>query len=1177
MTCHPPLTRLRDRGCRPPGFQWIVLFAACMLALSASGFAQSVHGTISGAVSDETGGVIPGAEVSLVNVQTERAIRTVVTDDGGNYRFVEVEPGEYRLLAQMSGFSDAESESINLNPNRNVRVQITLSVAGQTQTITVTAANELIDRESATLGTTVEHRRVEGLPLNGRNALTLALLQPGVTPPSEPGDFGTGLGIQVNGQRGTQNNVTIDGSNNNEVAVGSTVAVLPPPDAIDEFRVLTSNFEAEFGRNTGSIINIVTRAGTSAYHGNVRFFWRPTILSAARFFDKALASPDQADDDLRRTFERKEFGGNFGGPVRFPGLYDGSDRTFFFFDYEGRRQLLGATQTVQGLPTQAERSGDFSALEEPIIDPATGEPFPNNQIPANRISPIAQFYLGFLPTPDASGQAIVAANEITNFDQFTFRLDHVLTDSQTLTYALGHFDRAQQDPFAFGGASVPGFGALDLRTTQNHTLRHTYTITPTLVNSYQFGYARNNQPSVAPENTTSASEIGFNDTFVANRTFEGPPFIRLFERGLQLGNSIQGPQARVSENFQMQDAVSWLVGDHHFKFGVDGTFHKQDQAFLFINQGLFTFSGNFGANTTGEDLADFLIGTSPIAAQFGANGLRDYRQWATAFFVQDSWRVSPQLSLSLGLRWEYNSPLTDLFDRVAYYRPGSVSQLLLGGDLIDPETGAPIIVPPDGEAPNGLVYVGDPDNVLGDSVPRGGINKDWNNFAPRIGIAYSPPSTDGFWGALLGDQKTVIRAGFGVFYAAIIGDTALQQLTAPGFNGTNAFFFPGSGTLADPFAPDPFPDFNGDQGTLPNPFEASQITISAPLSQMARPIDPNLRTPYTYHYNFTIERGLFDDYVITASYVGNRSLKLYALEQVNPALGTFIPASPDRTIPTPTPTNTNARRLNEDFLLGLSQQVSAGNSWYNALQLQMQKRYSGGFNYQVSYTWSKNITDLAGTVSSGAGNTPRGTLDLLNRSAGRGLALEDVPHRFVASWIWDLPFARNLQGPAGVFLDGWSFGGIATFASGQPFNVTNPFDTTGSGGAVISFADLGNEPFSQLDPRENDARAFNAGAFQAFGDPASGFDLATDFRRGTLGPTQFRLHNGINNFDLILTKKTQLWSEDSNLELRVEFFNAFNHTQFQQVDLNLSNTNTFGKFTSAAESRVIQLGARISF
>jgi hypothetical protein len=1158
--------------------------ALCLVLLApALALAQGVRGNISGEVTDPSGAVVKGASVRLVNVATGQDVRTVETNDEGIYQFLEIEPATFDIIVSAPGFASANLTSVEVEPNRNLRLDVALSVGGTTETVEVTASQELVERESATLGTTVDRRRAQGLPLNGRNVLQLATLQPGVAPVFDDTLFGSGLGFRVNGQRGVENNVTLDGANNNEVAVGGTVTPQPRPDAVEEFRLLTSNYEAEFGRNTGAIINVVTRSGTSEYHGNARIFYRPTFLSAARYFDKAAfadAPPTpEEDEEIRRRFERKEFGGNIGGPVWIPGLYKDKERTFFFVDYEGRRQLIGDTRRITGLPTAAERMGDFSQLGRVIRDPETGQAFPGNRIPTSRFSPIANYYLQFLPIPDASGSAVVGADDILNFDQITARFDHRVTDLQTLNYTLTWFDSEQTQPFAFGGASVPGFGSVNLRTSQGHVFRHTYTFTPTLINSFLAGYTRNNQPGVSPQNATTPAEIGFTADFVANEQFAGPPFIQLFDREVILGNSIQGPQTRVTENFQIQDSVSWAKGDHRFKFGFDGTFYKQDQLFLFVNQGIITFSGFFGGNTTGDDFADLLIGNSPIALQTGANGERDYRQKAFAFFAQDSWRVRDDLTLSLGLRYEYNGPLTDKYNRVAYYRAGAISQILTGGQLRDFDTGLPIVVPPGGRAPVGLVYVGDPDPVLGGTVPEGGFHPDKNNWAPRIGIAWSPGADDGFLRTLLGDRETAIRAGFGVYYGAIIGDQALQQLSAPGFNGTNFFQFPGSGTLADPFAPDPFPDYRGDQGSVPNPFAQSQFFLSAPLGQFSQPIDPNLRTPYVYQWNFTIERGFGTNYVASASYVGNRGRKGYAQEELNPSLGTFFPAPPGVDIPVPTADNINDRRANPDIPQSLTQLVAAADSWYDSLQLNFQRVYSDGLLFQVAYTYSKSLNQV---------DTQRGTLDLLDRNFGKGPSNDDVPHRFVASWLYDLPFANNLDGVAGVLLDGWGVSGIYTAQSGTPITITNIFDTTGDGGAILSFADIG-APYQQLDPRENDSRAFNVDAFRFFGDPDAGFNLATDFRRGTLGANQFRLNNGLNNWDLNVYKKTRLWGETANLELRFEMFNAFNHTQFFEVDDNLANLefdangtpdplrSTFGKYVSTREPRVIQLAARISF
>jgi hypothetical protein len=354
--------------------------------------------------------------------------------------------------------------------------------------------------------------------------------------------------------------------------------------------------------------------------------------------------------------------------------------------------------------------------------------------------------------------------------------------------------------------------------------------------------------------------------------------------------------------------------------------------------------------------------------------------------------------------------------------------------------------------------------------------------------------------------------------------------------------------------------------------EQSQLLVTSQLASFSQAIDPRLRTPYTYQYNLTVERGFLNDYVIGFSYVGNRGLKQYATEQINPAFGTFFPVPAGRT-PVAVQTdgaNTNARRVNTDFQGGIGMLTSVGRSWYNAFEANFQRRYSRGLLFQVAYTYSKSLTEA---------DNQRGALDIIDRSFGRSRSSDDAPHRLVSSFVYDLPFGKYIRGGK-RFVNGWKFGGIATFQSGLPITVANPFNTTGTGGGILSFADLG-APFQLLDPRKNGGRAFNIDAFRAFGNPASGFVLGRDFRRGTSAPNQFRLNNGINNFDFILSKETQLWSESSKLELRFEAFNAFNHTQFLDVDLNLGTGTTtqpnFGKFTSTRESRVIQLGARLSF
>ena len=1222
--------RIKLNGSR---FSIVFGIVTLLFATAAFTFAQGVRGNLGGIVTDPNGAVVSGANVRLIRSDTQLEVRAVQSNDEGSYQFLEIEPLTYDVIITATGFAETRFKSVKVEPNRSLRIDAQLGITGTTEEVMVTAGQELVDRESGTLGTTVDIRRVMGLPMNGRNILDLALGQPGV----QTGQGGAG--IRVNGSRGTENNIQLDGSNNNEVAVGGSAGVNPRPDAVQEFRLLTSNFEAEFGRNSGSVINVVTRSGTNEYHGNARIFYRPTFLSAARFFDQnnatdpalrnthtcpvAIADRTRENCDRRRPFERKEFGGNIGGPIRLPrfgeggaSTYSGKDHSFFFIDYEARRQLIGDSRTISNLPTVEERQGIFTrSATNPLIDPATNTPFPiistsgtqvRQQIPSTRFTPIAGYYLGFLPTANAAGQASVSANEIENFDIVTVRVDPWVSDKQAFGVTFNWFDRLTFSPFAFGGASVPGFPSADPRTTYNAVLRHTFNFSPTVVNSFLIGYARNQQAAAAPENVTTPAQIGFTANFVSAQQFAGPPMLRLFDRGILIGNSIQGPQARISENWQLQNALSWSKGDHRFKFGFDGTDYNQQTDFVFINQGLISFSGLFGGNTSGDDLADLLLGI-PNFVQFGAAGDRDFKQLGTAAFAQDTWRVTNELTLSLGLRWEYVGPLYDKYNRVAYYRPraaaqGITSQLLTSGQLRTFE-GVTIPVGAGLRAPTGLLFVGDPDPDLGGTVPQGGINKDYNNFAPRFGFAYSPRvSGNGFLHKLFGDQEVVIRGGFGVFYGAIIGDTALQQLTAPGYQGTNAFFAEMGGTLANPFAPDPFPLRNGVQPTIPNPFANASAPIvgvspvtrttgaTTRLSQLSRAIDPHIRTPYTYQYNLTFERGFLNNYVAHVSYVGSRGRKLYAIEQLNAAYGTvfmpypdFIPAA-QRFGATNQTGNINARRTNTDYALGISSQVAAGNSWYNSLQANVQRRYHNGLLFQASYTFSKSMTDTAGT------DTNRGSLDLFDRRFGRSLSSDDVPHRLVASFVYDLPFFKQSGNFLHTILGGWSIGGIATHESGRPFSVGNLHDTTGTGGGIISLADLG-APYQNLDPRTNGEREFNPEAFQNAPCPstASVAAFALCNRRGTSGVNQFRANNGINNLDLILSKKTRLWSESSNLELRFEAFNALNHTQFTTLNTNLNNIvrradgtidadrTAFGKFTGAREARVIQLAARISF
>ena len=844
-------------------------------------------------------------------------------------------------------------------------------------------------------------------------------------------------------------------------------------------------------------------------------------------------------------------------------------------------------------------------MSRPIYDPLTatadnpgGTPFAGNIIPESRISPIAKFYLQYFPVADETGRALVNNDALSLVHYLTGRLDHNFTPNHLLSFTYNYTNSNTASGIASnGGASVNGFGSNDLRKAQNYTGRYTSVFGSNLVNTFLFGYARNDFPSGAPVNTSSPAEIGFTANFVANSEFAGPPSIRFFDRNFRLGNSIQGPQAHLAENIQFQDALSWVIGDHRLKFGGDYVKYKQGQDFLFVNNGQLTYSadGLEGSNTVGDDFADFLLGNSPVAAQYGSNGRRDYRQQTYAFFAQDTWRFSKSLTFSLGVRYEYVSPMTDAENRVAYYRnlAGVTSQQLVNGTLTF--QGSSIVVPPGGRAPNGLVYVGDPDPVLGGTVPDGGVKPDRNNFAPRLGFAYSFSGRDGFLGRVFGKDQSVIRGGIGLYYGAVIADTALQQLTATGYQGTDSFYFPGNGTLANPFAEDPYPLYRylgGEEllnGANANPFTTTaNILVSAPLTSIAQAVDPLIRTPMVTQYNLTFERSFADNYIFGISYVGNRGRKLYVAEEINPALGTMISAAAriqGGAIPTPSTGNLNSRRVNNDIQASIGQLTTKGRSAFDSMQVNFQKRFSDdGLTFQLAYTFSKSLADT---------DTQRINIDILDQRAGWGRSIDDHPNRFAASFIYELPFFRNTNGFTRRLADGWSIGAIYTYESGDVFSVLNPLDTSGVGNGITGFADIGL-PYTQIDPRSNNLRAFNADAFviadcrvlNSSGIAVTGqnFDRCinadgTKGRRGTSSRNQFRLNNPTNNWDAILAKKIKLFSESNNLELRLEAFNLFNTTRFTTADLNLrtSGNPNFGTYTAAAQGRIIQLGARLNF
>jgi outer membrane receptor protein involved in Fe transport len=792
------LTRIRFSGFL------ILLFA--LVTVNVATLAQTTGGRIMGRVTDTSGAVIAGVKVKLINEQTG-VIRSTETNKTGDYQFLEVTVGEYRLEFDQAGFKTNIRRGITLLVNQVVLLNTVMQLGAAHEVVEVTSEAPLVDTTSTQLGAAVNERSVTQLPLNSRDIYQFLQLQPGVV--SQLGNnadliYGsdqTGA-VSVNGGRGRANNFSVNGGDANDQFV-NLPTIQPSPDSIEEFRVLTNTFDAEYGRNSGSVVNVVTKSGTNHFHGNVYEFFRNKVLNARNFFE-----------DKRPNFQQNQFGGTFGGPIR-------KDRTFFFGSYEGRRVRRPAASDVVALPSAAERVGDFSAgptftgtlangfvlNSRPGCPVAVGFPggvpdgtpyatlFPNNKIPFVCMATTALDLLQFVPLsnrPDGTFQGTVIGP--IRGDQFTFRLDHKINDHQNLSAYYYFNDERITQPFAFfqfAGANVPGFGSLVAERFQQWNLSHTWTLNTTSVNELRFVYMREGQgtfqhpqrtsrvedscpPSLPGQPLVTNGPNGNCFTDPANPklgitpnlgpTREGLPFIQV-SGGFVIGNNLEGELPQVGNSFQWSDSFTKVSGAHTLKFGADVRRQRFDQTLFFDVSGQFIFSGT-GPNTTGftDFYPDYLLGVPDTYGQ-GSAQVENVRSTGLYLFAQDSWKIKPNLTLNYGLRWELNTPIADISKHVQTFRPGQAttiypcqlspqSQATLGLPSPDCNPGSP------GESvfPLGLVVPGDK------GVPDAMTQTYYKAFAPRIGLAWSPDRDHGFIAKLTsGPGKTSIRTGWGIF------------------------------------------------------------------------------------------------------------------------------------------------------------------------------------------------------------------------------------------------------------------------------------------------------------------------------------------------------------------------------------------------------------------------------
>jgi hypothetical protein len=782
------------------------LFAAVALLSQFTALAQTHRGSVRGTVTDPNGAVVVGAAVKVTNRETNES-RTAKSDDEGNFAVSALPPGSYVIETAAAGFN-TYSYPFVLQVNQELRIDAPLSVGGPvTDGDFEYVPPPLLKLDSASVSTVIEEKQIAQLPLDGRNFLELALLAPG-TAPNAPGSAGSVRGdfaFSANGAREDSNNFLLDGVYNVDPKL-NTFSVRPPVDAVREFEVLTNSYDASFGRNAGAQVNVVLKSGTNQFHGTLYEFHRNAALDARNFF----APADQPDP----KYIRNQFGFSLGGPVR-------RDKTFFFGDYEGTRSREGVTR-VTNVPTLAERQGDFSqSLLGCPRNFLTGQPFPGCRVPAEFQHPVGRAIANLYPLPNRN---VPFANFVSSptardrNDHFDARLDHYLTDRAQLVARYSFGDRDFFDPFTGATFSlVPGFGNFVPRRSQNLLIGETHLVSPRLVNEARFAFNRVSQQVIQEGRGASVNrQVGLPELSQNARDF-GLSFITV--QGLSpLGDEFNNPQASTTNLFQLLDNVNYARGSHLVKFGFDFR-HLQQDAFRDVqSRGFLTFTNQF---LTGNALADLLLGFPFITGGARLDNPQRLRSESYNFYANDSWRATPRLTVTAGLRYELNSPPVDADDRANLYDPATRTLVPVG-------TGG---------------------------VPRSGYETDKNNFAPRVGLAYM----------LTDAGTTVLRAGYGVYYD--------QSALAPGeglyFNQpyfSLSLFFPlGPGqfiTLSDPF-PQNFP-------------------VQLPGTALA--FQRDLRTPYMQHWNVNVQQQLGRGRVLEVGYVGSKGTKLITARDINQPL-----------------------------------------------------------------------------------------------------------------------------------------------------------------------------------------------------------------------------------------------------------------------------------------------------
>lgn len=1142
-------------------------YSALLLAVALAAYAQTTTASLSGRVTDPSNAVVTDAEITVTNVDT--GVRRAATSNAqGLYVVPQLQPGNYTVAVRREGFRPITRSGVTLNVNQAAQIDFELVVGSVTETVDVKADAPLLEQSEAALGAVIDNAKITNLPLNGRNPFDLVLLTPGTQVYSRgalPGNNIPLANFSTNGGPAMTNDILLDGIPDTTI-VQNQFVIVPSVDATQEFKVQSNSIKAEFGRTGGGVVNVSLRSGTNQFHGVLFEFLRNDKFDANNWFNNRAGQK-------KPPFRFNQFGGTLGGPIV-------RDKTFFFVNYEGLRRIQGRT-TVFTVPGAEMRAGDFSRLQDDagnpvmIYNPFTTrlspngttrvrDPFPGNVIPRSVMDPVALRMLEYWAPPNDTGNVRTGANNFIStagerytVNQFNTRIDHNIGTKHFLFGRISWDENFVAPPNVFGNIANPSSGP-QLFTQRNVGVHDTWTVTPNTIASFRAGFSRLRDSAEAYGKDFDITSLGLPASYARQQAARQFPQINVTGMtiaNLGFGSSALGPVDNTEINnlqnaYTGQSDLTLVRGSHVVKFGADGRVYRVHGTRPQNGAGTFSFTPGFtqgpdptrAGPTSGNAFASFLLGT-PASGNISTQPTQDFQQYYGGFYAQDDWKISPAVTLNLGLRYEFESYRTDRFDRLTFLDLNSPSQIQ-ASTLGRPLTG-------------GLAFAGVGGN------PRSQAATSVNNWGPRFGFAWTFR------------RNIVLRGGYGIFYSPRVwrGIGFGQQ----GFSSTTPMLSSIDGFTPVNLLSNPFSD-----GFVP--ITGNSLGIMTNVGQAISSLDHNQTSPYVQQWNFGTQTTLPGQLLVEVAYAGSKGSRLMQNLGFNQIADEYLALGNEllRQVPNPflgqIPANTTLGRATvslgqtlrpyPQFLDVEAIRSTSGSSSYHSMQLRVERRFSSGFTVLMAYTVSKLIDDgMPGGETAYFGENPSHQ-NYNNRRLERSVASQSVPQRFVASYVYELPFGGGSNTLLRRAARGWQLNGITTLQSGIPLSLRTASNPT-----------LGAVGSGALRPDNNGKSAKLSGPtvdrLDRYFD-TSVFSQPAPFRFGNTARTLPDVRApGIVNFDFSAIKNTR-FREQFNLQFRAEMFNALNNTNFG-LPATTFGAPGFGSINSASAARIIQFGLKLYY